>query len=56
MAKAKMLGYFKPVTPNNRAWCPKRKNSPKANTNKGREAEWKINSRNGSKECGNGTG
>lgn len=29
---------------------------PKANTNKGMEAEWKINSLNGSKECGNGTG
>ena len=29
MAKAKMYGYFKPVTPNNRAWCPKRKVKPK---------------------------
>lgn len=56
MAKAKMIGYFKPATPNNRAWCPKRKTAPKANTNKGREEEWKINSRNGSKECGNGIG
>ena len=25
MAKSRMYGYFKPVTPNNRAWCPKRK-------------------------------
>lgn len=55
MAKAKMIGYFKQATPNNRARCPKRKTVPKANTNKWRDAEWEINSRNGSKECGSGT-
>ena len=29
MGKPRMYGYFKPVTPNCRAWCPKRKMKPK---------------------------
>lgn len=34
MAKARVYGYFKPVTPNCRAWCPKRKMKAKTKTRK----------------------